>query len=391
LIIDKNGKFEWWNRGFADLFAYKIEKYKHLPLKQSHFNVRPDIYKEIKGYTIDKGTISYTNHEVFDNGEEIWYQTTIIPVEVEGMDMYKFVVMDYNITTLKNNEKEIQKLQELIGQNKYRLTKAVAELKVRTEDFRHLTKIDKTNLEYSKLLRGFFVNNDFYINFSGQHFIVDLPQYELSGDFFGSLKINEFELVFFVGDSTGHKVRGTINSVITINLIREIYNRYHNFNNNEILSELNKRLKTVFESFEYTKDNDFINLALVKYNKETQIVHYSGSKIPLYHLIKSEDSYNFIKYEADRINLSESTLKAFTSYEFKVSDKDRLYIATDGWINQFGKFGHKKYNPLRIKEFLLSIQNNYFHKHQELIINEITEWRGSFEQTDDIFIFGAEF
>lgn len=389
LIVEKNGKFEWWNRGFTDLFAYKIKKYSNLPLKMAHQKIRPDIFKEIKSYTIDKGIISYTTHEAFDNKEEIWYQTTINPVALTEVDYIKFVVIDYNITSIKNNETEIQKLQEIIQLTKNRLNKSIAELKLNKEKRAKIEFFDKKNLEYAKLLKKVTIieNNIQFPNLN--YFVIDIPQTELSGDFLWSRQFNKHEILIVIGDATGHRIRGTINSVITISYLHDLYTQKKDATNQEILYLLNEKLHKTFNTLDSLKDRDHLNIALLKLNINKQTINFTSSRLSLI-LIRNEAENIFYKYDGDRVDLGITKNKKLNTHNIKVKEFDRIYLLTDGWSNQFGKFGLKKYSNNRIRNFLLSIQKNEIYTHQKLIHNEIKQWKGGFEQTDDILIFGAE-
>ncbi|MBN2663689.1 MAG: SpoIIE family protein phosphatase [Bacteroidales bacterium] len=389
LIVEQNGKFEWWNRGFTDLFSYKIEKYSNLPLKKAHQKIRPDIFKEIKNYTIDKGTISYTTHEVFDNGEEIWYQTTINPVALTEIDYIKFVVIDYNITSVKTNESEIQKLQELIQLTKNRLNKSIAELKLNKEKSSKIEFFDKKNLEYAKLLKKVTIieNNIQFPNLN--YFVIDIPQSELSGDFLWSRQFNKHEIVIIIGDATGHRIRGAINSVITISYLHDLYTLNKDASNEEILSLLNKKLYKTFNTLDSIKDRDHLNIAMLKLNIRNKTINFTSSRLSLF-LIRNETENIFYRFDGDRVDLGINNNKKLHTHNIKVKEFDRIYLLTDGWSNQFGKFGLKKYSNTKIRDYLLSIQKDEIYTHQKLIYDEIKNWKGSFEQTDDILIFGAE-
>ncbi len=389
LIIESNGKFEWWNRVFTELFAFKIEKYSSLPLKLAHKKIRPDVYKEISSYTEDKGTISYTNHEVFDNGEEIWYQTTINPVTVDELEHSKFVVIDYNITSIKNNEIEIQKLQEQIRYTKNRLNKAIADLKLKREEHSNIQYFDKKNLEYAKLLKKITIieNNVQFKNI--HHWVLDTPQTELSGDFLWIRRLNKNEIIIAIGDATGHRIRGTINSVMTISYLHDIYSANNQATNEEVFTALDEKLSNAFSLLDTIKGRDHLNLAIIKFNVATKTLCFTSSRIPLF-LIRKEFDYTHYRFDGDRIDIGLHTNKKFSTHKIELKNKDRIYLSTDGWSNQFGKFGLKKYSNSKIRDFLLSIQEHKIEEHRKLVNDEISNWKGNFEQTDDILIFGAE-
>lgn len=387
LILEKNGKIEWWNRGFTDLFASKINQFKDIAFRSAYKKIRPDIYKEIHAYSKDKGTLSYTNHEVFDNGEEIWYQTTINPVYDDNDELFKFVVIDINISDIKLAEDEILNHKIQLKQSNEMFSKISADLSITNERLKYITHFDKTNQLYATFLNYFFTKHTLNFEKEIEYVLFDRPQDMLSGDFIWRRKYNNKTLIA-VGDSTGHKVRGTIISVLSISMLKETIFENFDLSINEIISIFYKKFNASLNSSDILKNEDSVDLALVLFDFENQKMEFTGGKIPLY-LIRKEYQYNLYKYEADRIRISKVPDK-FKNHVIDLKNNDKIYIATDGFINQFGKFGQKKYTSKKFRDFLISIQDKPFETHDKLFKNEIMNWKGNFDQIDDILIFGAK-
>ncbi len=388
LILEKNGRIEWWNRGFTDLFAYKIEQFKNISFRNAFVKIRPDIHREIANYTKDKGTISYTTQEVFDNGEEIWYQSTINPVYDDNGELFKFVIIDINISEIKNAENVVVKQKNEIKSLNEKLSKLTADLSITSENLKNYIKFDKINLMYAKFLHEIFTKNTVMDSPFIKYFIYDRPLDELSGDFIWSINYNN-NLYVAIGDSTGHRVRGTIISVIGISVLKEIIIRNSNAGLDEILNVFNDKFFSIFNNSDNLKNQDSIDLALVRLCPEDKRLDFCGAKIPMY-LIRHEFKHTLYSFEADRISIGSNTNKSFTNQFTKIKDFDRIYFTTDGWINQLGKMGQKKYTTKKFKDFLLTVQGSDIKNQRDLFKEELNKWRGNFEQVDDIFIFGAE-
>ncbi|MBN2891697.1 MAG: SpoIIE family protein phosphatase [Bacteroidales bacterium] len=387
LILEKTGKIEWWNRGFTDLFAFKIEQFKDMSFRVAYRKIRPDIFKEINSYTEDKGTISYTNHEVFDNGEEIWYQTTINPVFDDNEELFKFVVIDINISDIKSAEQEILEQKVALKNYNEKQSKLSADLSITNEQLKNISKFDKSNQIYAGFLYDFFTIHT--LNFGTQinHFLFNKPQDQISGDFIWSTKYKNNNLIA-IGDSTGHKVRGSIVSVLAISLLKEILIDNTELVLSKILELFYKKFNDLLNFSEELKNQDSVDIALAMIDIKNQKLDFCGAKIPL-HLVRKEHQYNLYTFEADRIKIN-SQNNTFTDQFTALKNKDRIYITTDGWINQFGKFGQKKYSGQKFKKFVLSIQNHPIENQSNEFYKEFHSWKGNFEQIDDILIFGAE-
>ncbi len=388
LIIDKNRKFEWWNRGFVDLFKYKIEKYKDLPLRLAHQKIREDVYKEIKSYSPDKGIISYTNHEVFENGEEIWYQTTINPLLDENGKLLKFIIIDKNISELKNYEINIQNLNEINALLREKINKLESDLSIYMELTANLKNSEIQNIEYALLLRDILVYNKQKISkcFGTNYMLVDVPKDVLSGDFLWC-DANKDELFIAIGDCSGHKIHGTILSVILLEQLKKIYfSNEKNLGLDILMFKLNNRMFEIKQNYEILKEYDTFSISLIKIDFGIKELYFSGSKLSLTYLKNN----NIEKLEADNFFIGEQQNKYFDIYNLALEKGMKIYIYSDGWPNMLGNLGIKKYTYKRIKELLLKIENIAIEEQKEIILASISEWKGNFEQMDDILILGLE-
>ena len=386
LILEKNGKVEWWNRGYTDLFSYKINQYKDLPLRLSFKKIRNDVLKEVRVYSEDKGIISFTNHEIFDDGEEIWYQTTISPVYDEKGNLFKFVVIDINISDIKIAEKEILNQKQQLKNSKENFTELYANQISTKEQHNIAVKTNNENLFYVDFLYNIFTINSLNFDNKLKYIVLNKPLEKLSGDFIWNLDYNN-KLYIVLGDATGHKIRGTIVSVLAINILEKIILSNGNKTPALILNQFNKEFNLIINSAEKFKDS--IDIALVSIDKKNHKLEFSGARIPLF-LIKNSSFRSIDTFEADRISIGANGTKKFLNQFVTLKNKDRIYLITDGWINQFGKLGQKKYTTKKLKDFLLDIQKHTIKEQQKLFEEEITNWKGNFEQVDDIFVFGAE-
>jgi serine phosphatase RsbU (regulator of sigma subunit) len=78
------------------------------------------------------------------------------------------------------------------------------------------------------------------------------------------------------------------------------------------------------------------------------------------------------------------------SKTLSVKKGDLLFLFTDGITDQFGGDKNKKYNPARLRQFLLMNNHLSLPELQEKLVIEITAWQGSYEQTDDILLMGLK-
>jgi hypothetical protein len=61
---------------------------------------------------------------------------------------------------------------------------------------------------------------------------------------------------------------------------------------------------------------------------------------------------------------------------------------TDGYVDQYGGIGRKKFKIPRFRELLLSVQGESMDKQKQIIERTFDRWRGTQEQIDDVCVFG---
>lgn len=230
-------------------------------------------------------------------------------------------------------------------------------------------------------------------NCLSENFIFYLPKDIVSGDFYWFAKLDN-KIVIVAADCTGHGVPGALMSMLSISLLNELVSRNKISKASDILDELRKELKIALGQ---TGDNyefqDGIDMAICIIDEDKTKVQYAGAYNPLY-IVRKEDGEQFElrEYNADRmpIGVHPKDQISFSNQEIDLKTDDCLYIFSDGLISQFGGETGGKYKSKRLKELLLSVQNNSMVDQKELVIEEYNRWKGNNEQVDDILLIGLK-
>ncbi|MGZ4091060.1 MAG: PP2C family protein-serine/threonine phosphatase, partial [Bacteroidia bacterium] len=80
----------------------------------------------------------------------------------------------------------------------------------------------------------------------------------------------------------------------------------------------------------------------------------------------------------------------FTNHEIKISQGDKFYLSTDGFIDQFGGPKGKKFKQKQLKDLVVNYSNLEFDLQADNLINDFTLWKGMLEQIDDVTLIGFE-
>jgi serine phosphatase RsbU (regulator of sigma subunit) len=135
---------------------------------------------------------------------------------------------------------------------------------------------------------------------------------------------------------------------------------------------------------------DGMDLALCVFHKSKGVLEYSGALSPLY-IIRDN---KIITIKGDRYSVglgNEHPDENFKNHSVNLQMGDRLYIFSDGYADQFGGNDAKKMKFRRFRHLLLSIHDMPFEQQYYYLDEHFENWKGIFEQVDDILVIGMSF
>ena len=97
--------------------------------------------------------------------------------------------------------------------------------------------------------------------------------------------------------------------------------------------------------------------------------------------------------KADKAAIGSKDIKGFTKYtnhEIDLQEGDVFYIFSDGYADQFGGPKNKKFMNKKLKALLLEIHTKPMEEQHEILDLKLIEWKGKYEQVDDILIIGVK-
>ncbi|QQS51439.1 MAG: tetratricopeptide repeat protein [Bacteroidota bacterium] len=216
-------------------------------------------------------------------------------------------------------------------------------------------------------------------------FIVFLPKDIVSGDFYW-INSKSDKLFFANADCTGHGVPGAFMSLISkISLDRAL----HEFNldtPSDILTKLGYLLADAFKQSE-TDVKDGMDIALCSFDKKSSLLSFAGARHPLY-LLRGEE---LIMFKGDRNSIEGNWQEiSYTNHQIQLRPGDRLYIFSDGYIDQFGGEENRKFLQKNFRELLLETRQMGIEEQGLIVLDRFNKWKGSYEQIDDVSVIGIE-
>jgi serine phosphatase RsbU (regulator of sigma subunit) len=190
-------------------------------------------------------------------------------------------------------------------------------------------------------------------------------------------------------DCTGHGVPGAMVSVVCSNSLNRSIKEFGLRDPAEIL---NKTRELVVETFNKSekevKDGMDISLCRIPYpiSSNELNIKWAGANNPLW-IVKMGKKLIEIKPDKQPIGYFDN-VHSFTTHDVKTEKGDIAYLFTDGFQDQFGEASNKKFKSAQLRQLFLSVHDKDMEEQKSIIEKTFNEWKGNFEQVDDVCILG---
>lgn len=297
-----------------------------------------------------------------------------------------------------NRFRNSQKQKKIIENQKMEVDTAYSILESKNNEI-----LDSIN--YAKRIQSAILpSTDFFFNALPDSFVLYMPKDIVAGDFYWLEPIQDIGLgsnseknmghLIAVADCTGHGVPGAMVSVICNNGLNRAVREYGLKDPGNILD---KTREIVVKEFEKSSEDvkDGMDIALVglepKSGGEIEL-SFAGAHNPVW--IYKKGSENLIEIKGDKQPIGKfSNSKPFTTHKETLSKGDSFYIFSDGFADQFGgndtKPTGKKLKTKNFRKLLGSIQELPMEEQKARLFEFFQNWKGEFEQLDDVCVVGV--
>lgn len=268
---------------------------------------------------------------------------------------------------------------------KARTTEVVKQKEIIEETNKHITD----SIKYAKRIQEAFLPSEKSISEHLKNaFILYKPKDIVSGDFYW-IERKGNKILFAVVDCTGHGVPGAFMSIIGFNGLNQIVNEYNYTKPADILTHLNKSISnTLKQHVEDSKIRDGMDVAICAIDLDNNKLEFAGAFSPLFILRNNE----VLKFKGDKHpigNFVGTQEFEFTNNEIDLLPEDKIYIFSDGFVDQFGGPNGKKLKYNYFRQLLLDNHKRPMPEQKEKINEFFEAWRTGFEQIDDVCIIGV--
>jgi serine phosphatase RsbU (regulator of sigma subunit) len=249
-----------------------------------------------------------------------------------------------------------------------------------TDSIRYAQRIQQAILPPDKMWYGLLPDS----------FVLYKPKDILSGDFYWIEQRDE-QVFFAAADCTGHGVPGALMSVVNFNLLNKAVLEQNIVTPQAILDAVNQWLTiSLHQSFNESAVRDGMDIALCSLNLKTRTLHFAGAFNGAY-VYRSDGT--LLELNGDKMPVGayiEEKMQHFSGSQLALGAGDRLFIFSDGYADQFGGPKGKKMKYTRLKQYISESLHMPVSGQKAHLEARFEEWRGNYEQVDDVLVIGVQ-
>jgi serine phosphatase RsbU (regulator of sigma subunit) len=215
-------------------------------------------------------------------------------------------------------------------------------------------------------------------------FVYHQPKDIVSGDFYWRFKDGD-DLFFAVVDCTGHGVPGAMMSMLGYDMLEYAVKDKKLRQPALIIQSINTQMMEKLIKSNPGGATDGMDMTICKLNVKTLNLTYSGAKNGL---IVAEQDKELTFFPADKCSVGDRAGYPFSQNSIQLTNKQSVYLFTDGYADQNGGPDRKRYMTVRFRQFLKKISTLSCDQQKMELLTEFNNWKGSTNQRDDVLVVG---
>lgn len=318
---------------------------------------------------------------------------TIIKVREKALRTQKLIleqkVQERTLEVENQKDEIVLKNKALENQNQEILAQRDV-LTTQNEKILYQNKQIKDSILYAKRIQTAILPSTEILNsLHLEHFLIFRPKDIVSGDFYWMRQIKDF-LLIAVADCTGHGVPGAFMSMLGNAFLNEIVSHTEVVTPAQVLEKMrNLVIESLRQSGDGLLTRDGMDMAFCAINMKTLEFQYAGAHNPVFIIRNNE----LIELRADRFPVGHhyTELQDFTNNKMLLQDDDKLYMFTDGIIDQFGGSKGRKLMIQNLRDAILQNSHLDFQSQKNELEKFLDNWMGTdYEQIDDMTLLGIK-
>ncbi len=310
-------------------------------------------------------------HEIGQSNFDYQYQP-LSDDDVLGHALLK--MKDELAETERILEEKVQARTEEVVKQKAEIEELYTDV---TASIRYAKRLQDSILPPEKFIKKLFPSS----------FVFFKPKDIVSGDFYW-IGQQKDEYMFAAVDCTGHGVPGAFMSLVGANGLYSAFTSNKTPSPGLMLDDLNKYANNSLNKSIDDSIRDGMDITLCALNFKKMKLKFAGANNPLYLIRDGElEVFKTNKFAIGSFSEGEHNYETF---ELDLKKGDKIYAFSDGYPDQFGGERGKKFMYKKFKELLVDTMKESMEDQKRKLEDRLFEWMGSYEQVDDIVIFGVE-
>ena len=223
-----------------------------------------------------------------------------------------------------------------------------------------------------------------------KHFCLSLPRDIIGGDFYWVQELKG-KIFVVVSDCTGHGIPGALMSMLGYSLLNDIVIHKKNYQPNVILNLLNNELVKALQQNSINREDseDGMDLSICCIDKQNKQLHFASANQPIY--VVKDGKLERIKGDIFSVGWQmDESVNLFPQATIDFENTVQIFMASKGFVNQFGGAHNKKFSSLRFEKLLVEIAGLDLAQQKDELAKAFIEWKANQTQTDDVFVMGIQ-
>jgi PAS domain S-box-containing protein len=427
------------NKLFCNLLGYNEDEIKTL----LHSDFLPKEYANSESYQEFWNTLlqgqSFTQEfeRINKQGNTVWLYASYAPIVNKKGEVVRIIKLASDITERKQIDEKVKvQNDDLIAKNK-EIAESHQKLKASEEEIRQnmeelVSTQEQLQAQYD-LLAIKSKNISDSINYAQRiqtallprleeiqsifpdSFLLFRPRDVISGDFYWfANKTEENTQIIVAADCTGHGVPGAFMSMLGSSLLSNIVHDREIHEPNKILDLLHDNVEIMLNQRQEDSTNrDGMDASICVIDRNTNLIKYAGANNSLY--IISQNPLNFVEKDeteakitiiesenwqltelkADKKSIGGRVIKKdnlnYNLQELQLNQELRIYLSSDGFIDQIGGAYRKKLMSKNFKQLLIENHQKPYEEQKTFFNTFFENWISDTEkQLDDVMVLGIK-
>lgn len=239
-----------------------------------------------------------------------------------------------------------------------------------------------------KIQRSLVPSALLYDELFADSFVIDRPKDLVSGDFHWVYRIDDNACFVAAADCTGHGLPGAMMAAIGCSLLNEIVPANAHKDPAEVLSILHTRMvATLNQQGKQRGAGDGMDVALCRVDRKNNEILFAGAFRPVYWVHQGQLSViNGDRRPVGGGHIGEE--RKFTAHKLAYAAGDRIYLFSDGYVDQFGGPEQKRFMTARLSELLVAHRDLPLKEQAQVLEKAFLDWKGAGPQVDDVCMLG---